>query len=52
VLRAGDDGSILRLKDVADVEFGTMTYSMASKTDGRPSASIMIKQRPAPMPAT
>jgi multidrug efflux pump subunit AcrB len=46
VLRAGDDGSILRLKDVADVEFGTMTYSMASKTDGRPSASIMIEQRP------
>ena len=46
VLRAGDDGSILRLGDVADVEFGTMTYSMASKTDGRPSASIMIKQRP------
>jgi hydrophobe/amphiphile efflux-1 (HAE1) family protein len=46
VLRAGTDGSILKLKDVADVEFGTMTYSMASKTDGRPSASIMIKQRP------
>jgi len=46
VLRAGDDGSILRLRDVADVEFGTMTYGMASKTDGRPSASIMIKQRP------
>ncbi len=46
VIRAGEDGSILKLRDVADVEFGTMTYSMASKTDGRPSASIMIKQRP------
>ncbi len=46
VIRAGEDGSILKLKDLADVEFGTMTYSMASKTDGRPSASIMIKQRP------
>jgi hydrophobe/amphiphile efflux-1 (HAE1) family protein len=46
VLRADADGSILRLKDVAEVEFGTMSYGMVSKTDGKPSASIMIKQRP------
>ncbi|MCM5528996.1 efflux RND transporter permease subunit [Parasegetibacter sp. NRK P23] len=46
VIRSGDDGSFLKLKDVAEVEFGSMTYSMVSKTDGRPSASIMIKQRP------
>ena len=46
ILKAGADGSILRLKDVADVEFGTFSYDMTSKTDGRPSASIMIKQRP------
>lgn len=46
VLRANVDGSVLRLKDIADVEFGTVSYDMVSKTDGRPSASIMIKQRP------
>lgn len=46
VLRANEDGSLLRLKDIADVEFGTVSYDMVSKTDGRPSASIMIKQRP------
>jgi HAE1 family hydrophobic/amphiphilic exporter-1 len=46
ILRANDDGSLLRLKDIADVEFGTVSYDMVSKTDGRPSASIMIKQRP------
>jgi len=46
VLRADKDGAILRLKDIADVEFGSMSYGMVSKTDGRPSASIMIKQRP------
>ncbi|WP_315814888.1 efflux RND transporter permease subunit [Paraflavitalea speifideaquila] len=46
VLRANNDGSVLRLKEVADVEFGTVSYDMVSKTDGRPSASIMIKQRP------
>ncbi len=40
------NGSVLRLKDVADVEFGSMDYGMVSKTDGRFSASIMIKQRP------
>lgn len=45
-LRSLEDGSILRLKDIADVEFGTMMYTMVSKTDGKPSASIMMKQRP------
>lgn len=46
VLRAEADGSVLRLKDIADVEFGALTYNMASKTDGRYSASIKLKQRP------
>ncbi|MDE3249126.1 MAG: efflux RND transporter permease subunit [Bacteroidota bacterium] len=46
VLRAEPDGSLLRLKDIADIEFGTVSYDMVSKTDGKPSASIMIKQRP------
>ncbi|MDO7849802.1 efflux RND transporter permease subunit [Hymenobacter sp. M29] len=46
VVRANADGSVLRLREVADVEFGSLTYSMASKTDGRPSAAIMLKQRP------
>ncbi|WP_205504525.1 efflux RND transporter permease subunit [Rufibacter psychrotolerans] len=48
VIRADEkgNGSVLRLKDVADVEFGAMDYGMVSKTDGRYSASIMIKQRP------
>lgn len=46
VLRSDKDGALLRLKDIADIEFGSMSYNMISKTDGRPSASIMIKQRP------
>ncbi|MBL7760321.1 MAG: efflux RND transporter permease subunit [Sediminibacterium sp.] len=46
VIRAETNGSILYLKDIADIELGAMTYSMVSKTDGRPSASIMLKQRP------
>lgn len=46
ILRADSKGGIVRVKDVADVEFGTVSYDMVSKTDGNPSASIMIKQRP------
>ncbi|ASE60203.1 efflux RND transporter permease subunit [Chryseobacterium indologenes] len=45
-IRADIDGTILKLKDIAKVEFGAMNYGMVSKTDGRPSASIMMKQRP------
>src|SRR5690606_4150711 len=45
-LRANRDGSILRVKDIADVEFGSLDYEMESKTDGKPSASIMMKQLP------
>jgi len=45
-IRATSNGSIIRIKDVADVEFGSLDYEMVSKTDGRPSASIMLKQLP------
>lgn len=45
-LRANSDGTILKLKDVAKIELGSMSYGMVSKTDGKPSASIMLKQRP------
>ncbi|QMW01546.1 efflux RND transporter permease subunit [Spirosoma foliorum] len=46
ILRTNADGSPLRLKDVADVEFGSLDYGVLSKNDGRPSAAIMLKQRP------
>ncbi|MCR4029838.1 MULTISPECIES: efflux RND transporter permease subunit [Flavobacterium] len=45
-LRANPDGTILRLEDISKIEFGAMSYGMVSKTDGKPSASIMLKQRP------
>ncbi len=46
IIKSNSDGSLLKLSDVADVEFGSFSYHMDSKTDGQPSASIMIKQRP------
>ncbi len=45
-LKALPDGSLLKLKDVAEVQFDSQDYAMVSTTDGRPSAAIMIKQRP------
>ncbi|WP_373495131.1 efflux RND transporter permease subunit, partial [Aquiflexum sp.] len=41
-----EEGSILRLKDVAEIEFGSLNYGRISKTDGKPAASVMIIQRP------
>ena len=40
------DGSILRLKDIADVEFGNLNYGRIAKMDGKPAASVMVIQRP------
>ncbi|WP_215223457.1 efflux RND transporter permease subunit [Echinicola shivajiensis] len=45
-IKALPDGSLLKIKDVAEVEFDSEDYNMVSITDGSPSASIMIKQRP------
>lgn len=44
ILRSSPNGEILRIKDVADVEFGSSYYDIYSKLNGRPSAAIMIKQ--------
>lgn len=44
ILRADADGEILRLKDVANVEFGSSMYDIYSTLDGKPSAAIVIKQ--------
>jgi hydrophobic/amphiphilic exporter-1 (mainly G- bacteria), HAE1 family len=45
-LRSKSDGEILKLKDIADVEFGSQDYDVLSKENGGPSAAIMLKQRP------
>lgn len=46
VVRAYADGSVLRLKDVAHVEFSSMNFGRISKNNGTPAASILINQRP------
>lgn len=44
VLKATAKGEILRLKDVADVEFGSTMYDIYSNINGKPSAAIVLKQ--------
>lgn len=46
VVKTGQSGELVRLKDIADIEFGSVEYDVISKEDARPSAAIMLKQRP------
>jgi len=44
IVKSSPNGEILRLKDVADVEFGSSMYDLYSNLNGRPSAAITVKQ--------
>ncbi len=44
ILRANANGEMLRLKDVADIHFGSAMYDIYSTLDGQPSAAIVLKQ--------
>jgi HAE1 family hydrophobic/amphiphilic exporter-1 len=46
VIKVSETGEMLRLKEVADIEFGSLDYDVLSKENGKPSAAIIIKQRP------
>ena len=44
IIRANEEGELIRLRDVADVELGSEFFDIYSNLDGRPSASIVLKQ--------
>ncbi|MBO0590343.1 efflux RND transporter permease subunit [Cellulophaga sp. E16_2] len=44
IIRATEEGELLKLKDVADVELGSEFFDIYSNLDGHPSASIILKQ--------
>ncbi len=46
VLSSTDGGEILRLKDVAEIDFDSQDYGVLSKENGQASAAILLKQRP------
>ena len=44
VVRTQEDGSVLRLKDVAQVELGTLSYGFRSEMDSHPAVTFLIFQ--------
>lgn len=44
IVKAGSDGALIRLKDVARVELGSFTYSSNSELNGHPTSGIAIYQ--------
>ncbi len=44
IIRANEEGEILKLGDLADVELGSEFFDIYSNLDGKPSASIVLKQ--------
>ncbi|MDF0706071.1 efflux RND transporter permease subunit [Flagellimonas okinawensis] len=44
IIKANDEGEMLKLGDVADVELGSEFFDIYSNLDGDPSASIVLKQ--------
>jgi hydrophobe/amphiphile efflux-1 (HAE1) family protein len=46
VIKANTDGSVLQLKDVARVEFGSYTNTTNSRMDGKPVSGFMVFQAP------
>ncbi|MDA5558454.1 efflux RND transporter permease subunit [Shimia sp. MMG029] len=46
VLRTGEAGSIVRIKDVARVELGSSNYNASGRADGSPATVLAIYQAP------
>ena len=46
IIRAGEDGSITRLRDVARIELGSSQYALRSLLNNQPAVAIPIFQRP------
>lgn len=46
IIRSDNEGSILRLKDVARIEFGSYTYGSATKVNGKSGLNIGVYQLP------
>lgn len=44
VIRAYDDGRVLKLKDIATVELGAQSYSYSGSVNGAPGTTCMINQ--------
>jgi hydrophobic/amphiphilic exporter-1 (mainly G- bacteria), HAE1 family len=46
VVRTNPEGSVVRLRDVARIELGALSYTQSGRFNGRPSALIAVFQAP------
>ena len=46
IVRATQEGSVIRVKDVARVDLGAQTYNLIGRYNGKPSAIVGIFQQP------
>lgn len=46
IVRASEQGEVLRLRDVADVELGARAYDFRTNINGRPGVMFYVKQAP------
>ena len=46
IIRTGEDGKMLRLKDIARIDLGSASYGVVSRINGQPTAAIAIYQQP------
>jgi multidrug efflux pump len=46
IVRAGEDGEITRLKDIARIELGSSQYALRSLLNNKPAVAIPVFQRP------
>jgi HAE1 family hydrophobic/amphiphilic exporter-1 len=45
-IKSTESGQMLRIRDIADVEFGTTYFDVEAKMNGKPCAAIILKQLP------
>lgn len=45
VIRSNTEGEVLRLKDVAKIELGSLSYGYAGELDGHPGVTFMVAQQ-------
>jgi HAE1 family hydrophobic/amphiphilic exporter-1 len=46
VVRTNPEGSVVRLRDVARIELGALSYNQSGRFDGRPAALVAVFQTP------
>jgi HAE1 family hydrophobic/amphiphilic exporter-1 len=46
IIKSSEFGEMVKLRDIADVELGSEFYDIYNNLDGKPSASLILKQTP------